>query len=118
MFAKQAAGNCDHGHEHHRGGRLTETSEMRNMDEASMQYGFGMFWDMLVRCCVFSVWGQCPGPGGGWVLQGKSGQANSFGFEGWEVGRCGDVRADAGICGGVPGRACTKILIVSIFCFI
>ena len=88
------------------------------MDEASMQYGFGMFWDMLVRCCVFSVWGQCPGPGGGWVLQGKSGQANSFGFEGWEVGRCGDVRADAGICGGVPGRACTKILIVSIFCFI
>ena len=39
-------------------------------------------------------------------------------FEGWEVGRCGDVRADAGICGGVPGRACTKILIVSIFCFI
>ena len=55
------------------------------MDEASMQYGFGMFWDMLVRCCVFSVWGQCRGPGGGWVLQGKSGQANSFGFEGWEV---------------------------------
>ena len=66
------------------------------MDEASMQYGFGMFWDMLVRCCVFSVWGQCRGPGCGWVLQGKSGHANSFGFEGWEVGRCGDVRADAG----------------------
>ena len=81
------------GHEQHRGGRFAETSEMRNMDEASMQYGFGRFWDMLVRCCAFLFGASVLALGVDGCCKGKVARQIRLALRGGMWGGAGGARA-------------------------